>query len=119
MRNWGTIVGVAIVGVLAYQGYANIKDDPTLWPKARVSACFERSGCGLPERPNVINTDVFKRSYGWRLGGGWITVDCRRDLVLFGPWYCARVHEQGSVAGDKELAPLPQEIERGVPNVGK
>lgn len=119
MRNWGATVGVALVAVLAYQGYTNMKDDPALWKKARVSACFERSGCGLPEEPNTVETDVFKRSYGWRLGQGWAMVECRRDLILFGPWSCARVFDPGSVQGDKELAPVPQEIKRGVRSIGK
>jgi hypothetical protein len=119
MRNWGAVVGVALVVVLAYQGYVNMKDDPTLWKKARASACLSASGCGLPDEPNKVDTDVFKRSYAWRLRENWLKVECRRKLILFGPWSCARVFDRGSVQGDEDLAPVPQEIKRGVRSIGK
>ena len=89
MKKWVGWVLLAIVLVLAFQGYVNAQTDPQTEQLSREAARAADSQAVIRgAHPVVVRTDIVRRRYEWQTTEGRIGVVCMRSAYFFGNWSC-------------------------------
>lgn len=90
---------LAISGLLSYQAWGNAKLTTETMDLAKDHACDMDSSCiVLDAQPRVGKADVVRHRYEYKTTHGMMTVTCKRELLLFGPWACTP--EEGRMITD-------------------
>ncbi len=104
LAGWILPLTLLAVALLAWR---SAQPSPEVTRLARDAACGPRSGCVVERAdPLRIERGPTRHRYDWDTSLGTAVVECRRALVLAGPWSCFV---------ERERLGVPQEAPNGYP----